>query len=69
VAGYVSSSQDGTIRLWNPEAERARGVIQPGPANRPLVFDLDPSGKYLVAGGHSPVIYVLRLPQHDGVDR
>ncbi len=48
--------------LWNPEQPRAREIIPLGPANRPLTFDLDPSGKYLFAAGHSPVIFVLRLP-------
>jgi len=59
----VSSAQDGTIRLWNPESERAREVISLGPTNRGPTFDLDPSGRYLAAAGHSPVIFVLRLPQ------
>jgi WD40 repeat protein len=58
----VSSCHDGTIRLWNPEADRAREMIPLGPANRPLTFDLDASGRYLVAAGSSPVIFVLRLP-------
>jgi hypothetical protein len=26
------------------------------------LFDLDPSGKYLAAGGACPVIFLLRLP-------
>ena len=42
--------------------DRARGVIPLGPANQPLTFDSDPSGKYLVAAGQSPMIFVLRLP-------
>ena len=62
----VSSGNDGVIRLWNPENVRAREVIPIGPANRSLTFDLDPSGKYLFAGGQSPVIFVLRLPPADG---
>jgi WD40 repeat protein len=61
----VSSAHDGTIRLWNPEWERAREVIALGPEKRPLKIDLDPSGKYLIAGGYSPVIFVLRLPEKD----
>jgi WD40 repeat protein/serine/threonine protein kinase len=58
----ISSGGDGVIRLWNPEVERTREVIPLGPANTPLLFDLDASGKYLVAGGGSPLIFVLRLP-------
>ncbi len=58
----VSSAQDGTIRLWGPDQERARQIIAVGPANQRLVMDLDPSGKYVFAAGHSPVIFILRLP-------
>jgi WD40 repeat protein len=58
----ISSGQDGVLRLWDPENVRAREVIPLGPANRPLTFALDPSGKYLFAAGHCPVIFVLRLP-------
>ena len=61
----VSSAHDGTIRVWNPEWERGREVIALGPEKRPLKIDLDPSGKYLIAGGYSPVIFVLRLPGKD----
>jgi WD40 repeat protein len=61
----VSSAHDGTIRLWNPEWERARGVIPLGPEKRALKIDPDPSGKYLIAGGYSPVIFVLRLLEKD----
>ncbi len=62
----VSSGNDGVIRLWNPDNVRAREVIPLGPANRPLTFDLDPSGRYLFAGGDCPVIFVLRLPPEEG---
>jgi WD40 repeat protein len=66
----VSSSDDGTIRLWDPGHEQAaREIIPLGPANRLLMFDLDPSGRYLAAAGHGPVIYVLRLPGNDNADR
>jgi WD40 repeat protein/serine/threonine protein kinase len=58
----ISCGQDSTIRLWNPDWERARQVIYLGPPNQRLVMDLDPSGQYLLVGGHSPVICVLRLP-------
>ena len=58
----VSSGDDGIIRLWNPENVRAREVIPLGPANRSLIFDLDPSGRYVFAAGHTAVIFVLRLP-------
>jgi WD40 repeat protein/formylglycine-generating enzyme required for sulfatase activity len=58
----VSSSHDGTLRVWDPAWQRARAVIPQGPANGRLVLDLDPSGKYLFAGGRSPLIFVLRLP-------
>jgi WD40 repeat protein len=61
----VSSALDGTIRLWNPEWERAREVIPLGPADRALKIDLDPSGQYLIAAGHSPLIFVMRLPRRD----
>jgi WD40 repeat protein len=57
----VSWSSDGTVRLWDPERERARQVMRLGPPGRSLVCDLDPSGKYLVVGGHNQVISVLRL--------
>ena len=57
----VPSGHDGLIRLWNPEVERAREVISVGPANQRLVMDLDPSGRYVIAAGHGPLIYVLRL--------
>jgi WD40 repeat protein/serine/threonine protein kinase len=65
----VSSGNDGTIRLWHPEQLRARKIIRLGLANHPLTFDLDGSGKYLVAAGPSPVIFVLRLPGPDNSDR
>jgi WD40 repeat protein len=58
----VSSGHDGVIRLWNPQNVRAREVIPLGPTNRPLTFDLDPSGRYLFAAGAFPVIFILRLP-------
>ena len=58
----VSSGNDGTIRVWNPEHPRAREIIPLGPANRPLIFDLDSSGRYLFAAGHCSVIFILRLP-------
>jgi WD40 repeat protein len=64
----VSSSHDGTIRLWNPDWERARQVIALGRPNQRIVIDLDRSGKYLIAAGESPVIYVLRLPGDDKQD-
>ena len=59
----VSSGDDGIIRLWNPENVRAREVIPLGPANHPLIFDLDPSGRYAFVAGHTAVIFVLRLPR------
>src|SRR6202034_4394121 len=59
----VSSSVDGTIRLWNPAQQRAWEIISIGPANRPLTFDLDPSGKFLFAAGHCPLIFIVRLPE------
>jgi len=62
----ISSADDGTIRLWNPENERSREVIPLGPPGSPLMFDLDPSGKYLAAGGASPVIFLLRLSTEAG---
>ena len=46
----ISSGDDGTIRVWNPDWERAKHVIPLGPANQRLVMDIDPSGKYLIAG-------------------
>ena len=58
----VSSGHDGVIRLRNPEVKRPTEVIPLGPANQRLVMDLDPSGRYVIAAGHGPVIYVLRLP-------
>jgi WD40 repeat protein len=59
----VSAGEDGVIRLWSPERERAlQEAIPLGPEGRPLRIDLDPTGKYLIAGGHAPVIFVLRLP-------
>ena len=61
----VSSGDDGTIRLWNPEQSRVKDIVPIGPANRPLTFDLDPSGKYLFAAGQFPVIFILRLPEGD----
>src|SRR5262249_40043488 len=60
----VSSSEDGTIRMWNPEQVRARHVIPLGSPNRMLRMDLDPSGQYVIAGGQGPVIFVLRLPKN-----
>jgi WD40 repeat protein len=61
----LSSGHDGVIRLWNPDFERAREVIPLGPANQRLVMDLDPSGRYVIAAGHGPPIYILRLPPTD----
>jgi hypothetical protein len=54
------SGHDGAIRVWNPDWERAQQVIALGP-NQRLLMDLDPSGKYLFAAGHAPVIFVLRF--------
>ncbi len=34
-------------------------------ANRRLLIEFDPSGRYLFAAGNSPLIYVLRLPGED----
>jgi WD40 repeat protein len=62
----VSSAADGTVRLWNTESNRAREVISLGPPDHPLVCDLSPSGKYLFVEGHSPAIFVLRLPPSEG---
>jgi WD40 repeat protein len=59
----ISSGGDGTIRLWDAVSGQVREVIPLGPANQPLQFDLDASGKYLFAAGNSPVIFVLRLPE------
>jgi hypothetical protein len=28
-----------------------------------MKFDIDPSGNYLIAGGYSPVIFVLQVPK------
>jgi WD40 repeat protein/serine/threonine protein kinase len=61
----VSSAEDGTVRVWNTEWERAREVIPLGVPNHYLVIDLDPSGKYVIAVGHNPAIFVLRLPTTD----
>lgn len=59
----VSSANDGTIRVWNPAQPRAKSVVHIGPANCFLIFDIDPSGKYLfVAGRQFSVIFILRLP-------
>ncbi len=60
----VSSHHDGTLRIWSGGDERSQ-VIHLGPENRALTFDIDPSGQYLVAAGHSPLIFVLRLPKVD----
>jgi WD40 repeat protein len=57
----ISSSDDGTIRLWNPESSRAREVIPVGPTGYPLRFNMDPSGCYLFAYGVSPLVYILRI--------
>jgi WD40 repeat protein len=61
----VSSGHDGVIRLWNPDFKRAREVIPLGSANRRLVLDLDPSGRYMIAAGDGPLIYVLRIAGGD----
>ena len=57
----VSSGEDGTIRLWNPDLERATEVIAFGPPNGRVLTDLDPSGKYVVAGGTGTAIGIFRL--------
>jgi WD40 repeat protein/predicted Ser/Thr protein kinase len=57
----ASSAPDGTVRLWNPDADRAKQVIAIGPADQPVVFDFDPSGRYLFAAASSPAVFVLRL--------
>ncbi len=59
----ITSGGDGTIRLWDLENPRAIEVIALGPANHPLVCELDASGKYLFAIGDSTAIFVLRLPE------
>ncbi len=38
-------------------------MISLGPPKRHLTFVLDSTGKYLFAGGNSPLIYILRLPE------
>ena len=63
----VSSSSDGTIRLWNPDRERAfQESIPLGPPRQRLVFELDPSGQYLFVTGDSPVIFVLQSTRSSG---
>ena len=57
----ISAAWDGSIRLWNPDWERARQIIGLGPANQRLVMNMDALGKYLIVGGHTPVIFVLRM--------
>ncbi len=59
----ISSSDDGTIRLWNPESSRAREVIPVGPPGFPLRFKTDPSGRYLFAYGASPLVFILRIDE------
>jgi WD40 repeat protein len=57
----VSTALDGTLRVWDWDREQAREVIPVGPPDKFLFFDLDPSGKYAIAGGQNQVLFVLRL--------
>lgn len=57
----VSGGRDGVIRVWSIDRPRALQVIPLGPANQPLLVDLDPSGEYLFAAGEFPCIYILKL--------
>jgi len=56
-----ASFDDGTIRVWNPEQDRASKVISRGSLNTPLWFDIDASGQYVIAGGKPAAVFVFRL--------
>lgn len=62
----VSGGHDGMIRVWSTDRQRALQVIPLGPANQPLLIDLDPSGEFLFAAGEFPCIYVLKLSRDEG---
>jgi WD40 repeat protein len=60
----VSAAHDGTVRVWDPEASRAKEVadlLAPHPDLAPA-FDLDRTGRYVYAAAADGLIYVLRCP-------
>jgi WD40 repeat protein len=59
----VSTSDDGTLRVWDVQrGELRKEVPHLGPPGRLVCCDVDPSGQYVVVGGHNQVLSVLRLP-------
>jgi WD40 repeat protein len=61
-AWLVSTSRDGTLRVWNPDAARAKSVVTVGPENQHCCFALDRSGRYAFVASHGGFVSVLKLP-------
>ena len=57
----VSASEDGSVRIWHPERERALDTVTIGPATGQLTIDVDPSGGYVVVAGRGTVLQILKL--------
>jgi WD40 repeat protein len=61
-SALVSTSRDGTLRVWNPDAARAKSVVTVGPENQHCCFALDRSGRYAFVASHGGFVSVLKLP-------
>jgi WD40 repeat protein len=61
-SALVSSARDGTLRVWTPEAQRAKAVIPVGPAGQPCCFSLDRSGRFAFVGIPGGAVLVLKVP-------
>ncbi len=63
----VSAGTDGMIQIRNPDWNRPRAEIQVALSAKhaPIIFDIDPSGRYLFVSGPTQLIYVHKLPLDD----
>jgi WD40 repeat protein len=62
-ARLVSSSEDGTLRIWNPEAARARSIVEVT-NSYPLIspsFDFDRSGRFIIVSANNGLTYILKI--------
>lgn len=58
----VSTARDGTLRIWSPDASRARAIVNIGPENQQYCFALDRSGRFAFVAVHGGFVAVLKLP-------